>query len=182
VNQTKHEITINVPKGIVCDHEFQVFINKYFTIERYNVVDFEFHKIEYLESGNLEELQKEQGASSEAISPIFQEIIKLLRNSIDDRDIIGNAIFSLEGKLLYASIPPDILFNVIKEFEIRRGKNLKNLMRMFLELKNNQKICSEYIEIQGINFLLVLIFSKKVNFGMGSMLLREIGKSLQSLS
>ncbi|MFX0011032.1 MAG: hypothetical protein ACFE9R_12005 [Candidatus Hermodarchaeota archaeon] len=52
---------------------------------------------------------------------------------------------------------------------------------MFLELRNQQKVCSENLNLQGIEFILVLVFSEYVNFGIGNMLLRDVVKQLIAL-
>ena len=45
---------------------------------------------------------------------------------------------------------------------------------MFLELKNHQKVCSEYLKIQDVEVILVLIFSEIINFAIGNMYLMKL--------
>ncbi|MFX1432126.1 MAG: hypothetical protein ACFFCY_18305 [Promethearchaeota archaeon] len=59
------------------------------------------------------------------------------------------------------SVPPDIFFNIIKEFEGRQEKQLQDIAKMSLELKDRQKICLEVIEVQNIEFILVFLLSRK---------------------
>ena len=54
--------------------------------------------------------------------PIFQKIIQLLRDCVDDKEVIGSGIFTIEGKVLYSSLPQTILFNTIRGFEFRSEK------------------------------------------------------------
>ncbi|MCK4688465.1 MAG: hypothetical protein KAT66_10075 [Candidatus Lokiarchaeota archaeon] len=181
--QSKNVTTVSIPTGMICEHHFQAFIDKSFKVRGYQVVDFEFPKIEYYESRVLEGEQEEEDDLSNLTSlSLFQEIIKLLRGCVDDREILGSAIFTVEGKVLYSSIPHNTLFNTIREFEVRNEKKLHSIIKMFLELKNHQKVCSEYIEIHGIEFILVLIFAESVNFGIGNMLLKNIAKKLKILA
>ena len=42
INQAKQLTTISLPKGLVCDHHFQAFIDKNFVVRGYQKVDFEF--------------------------------------------------------------------------------------------------------------------------------------------
>lgn len=182
INQSENITTISVPSGIVCSHNFQVFVDKFFAIRGYQLADFEFPRIEYYESslGN----QDERSTSERNLPsfPQFQEIINLLRNCVDDREILGSAIFTIKGRVLYTSIPQKTLLNTIREFEIRNEKHVHSVVKMFLELKNQQKVCSENLEIQGIEFILVLVFSKYVNFGIGNMLLKDVVKQLKAIS
>ena len=42
INQAKQLTTISLPKGLVCDHHFQAFVDKNFVVRGYQKVDFEF--------------------------------------------------------------------------------------------------------------------------------------------
>jgi hypothetical protein len=179
INKGYQITTLSIPKGMVCEHKFQVFFDKSLTVKRYQVVDFDFPHLEYYESRIQED---SENLTEFDPLPFFQEIITLLRKSVDDREILGTAIFSKKGKVIYASIPPDLLLNIIREFEVRNEKQLQDIDKMFLEMKNNQKIYSEYTTVQNTEFILVLILSRKTNFGMGSMLFSNIKKKIKNIS
>jgi len=138
---------------------------------------FEYYRPEN-ENYDLNELDDNQSLTS---SVLFQKLTDFLKGCVDDREILGSALFDINGKLLFALIPEKILSNVIREFEVRRKNKLPITEKMFLELSDHQKICSEYFKIQGLEFNLVLIFSQRVNFGIGNMILRDIEKKLMSL-
>lgn len=179
INQSHQITTINIPKGKVCEHKFQVFFDKSLTVNRYQVIDFDFPHLEYFESSIVD---NPENLTQLTPLPFIQDIITLLRSFLDDREILGTAIFTNKGNVIYASVPSGILINIIKEFEVRREKQLQDIDKMFLELKNQQKVCSEYIEVQNKEFILLLIFSKKVNFGLGSMLFRNIKKKIKTIT
>ena len=42
INKARHLTTISLPKGLICDHHFQAFIDKNFAVRGYQKVDFEF--------------------------------------------------------------------------------------------------------------------------------------------
>ena len=42
INKARHLTTISLPKGFVCDHHFQAFVDKSFIVRGYQKVDFEF--------------------------------------------------------------------------------------------------------------------------------------------
>ena len=98
---------------------------------------------------------------------IFQNIIQILRDCVDDKEIIGSGIFSEEGKVLYSSLPQTTLFNTMREFEVRSERNLVSVKKMYLELENGEKFISKFMGINGIKFNLILMFSFRVIFGMG---------------
>lgn len=175
-------VTISIPAGIICKHAFQTFVDQFSAVRGYHVIDVESTKLEYYETIVPEEEQNEKDDLSNFASlPLFQEIINILRGCVDDREILGSAILAFKGKVLYSSIPHRILFNMIREFEVRSEKKLNSIINMFLEFKNHQKVCLEYIEIHNIEFIFILIFSASVNFAIGNMYLRDISKKIKEL-
>jgi len=112
---------------------------------------------------------------------IFQNIIQLLRECVGDKEIIGSGILSEEGKVLYSSLTQTTLFNTMKEFEVRSERNLVSVKKMYLELENSEKFISNFMEINGIKFNLVLIFSFRVKFGMGNLHLRDLLRKVDKL-
>ena len=183
INETKQLTTVSIPSELVCEHSFQAFIDKNFIVRGYQQVDFEFSNIEFYESSakNLEGTQSDEDDSISSL-PLFQDIIQLLRNSVDDKDILGSALLKIEGKVLYTSLTHNTLINTIREFEVRNQKKLINVKKMILELENNEKVCSEYIEILGFKFILVLIVSSNVKLGMGNFFLRTLANEIKSLT
>ena len=183
INQSKQLTTVSIPSGTVCDHGFQSFVDKNFKIRGYQRVDFEFAKMEFFEGGgDIDDgyIQDEETTSLSSL-PLFKDIIKLLRSYVDTKEILGSGLFSIEGNVLYSSLPSNTLFSITKEFEVRSEKKLSNLKKMYLELENNQKICSNYIEIQKMRFALVLFFDHTVKLGMGNLYLNDLVKKIKEL-
>lgn len=181
INQAKQLTTVSVPSGAVCDHGFQAFVDKDFKVRGYQRVDFEFSHMEFYESSSAEMAEPDNQTASLSSQPLFQDIINLLRSYVDDKEILGSGMFSEDGHVIYSSLPNLTLFSIIKEFEVRREKKLNRLKKMYLELDNNQKICSNYIEIQGLRFALVLFFSKLVKLGMSNLYLNDLVKKIRKL-
>jgi hypothetical protein len=46
VEEKKNLTTVSIPKGMICEHQFQAFIDKQFKVRGYQRVDFEFDKPE----------------------------------------------------------------------------------------------------------------------------------------
>ena len=185
INQAKQLTTISVPSGICCEHGFQAFVDKNFKIRGYQRVDFEFSKMEILESTSEPESSAEEAGEKSLTSlPVFQEIIQLLRNSVDDSEILGSGLFTLDGHVLYSSLPKGTLTNTMREFEVRNSKKLVNIKKMFLELINDQKICCNYINLSSyeVKFVLVLFFSSQVKLGMGNLYLRELSNKISEFN
>ncbi|MFX1313846.1 MAG: hypothetical protein ACFFHD_14750, partial [Promethearchaeota archaeon] len=182
INESKQLTTISIPSGLNCEHSFQAFIDKNFQVRGYQIVDFEFSKMELYESttDSLDGKGSKKYDTKEFSSmPIFQKIIVLLRNCVDDEEVVGSGIFTIEGKVLYSSLPQTTLFNTIREFEVRSEKNLVSVKKMYLELENNEKFISKFMEINGIKFNLVLMFSYRTKFGMGNLHLRDLLRKIE---
>ena len=183
INQSGSVITIGIPVGLICDHSFQAFVDMHSDVRGYQVVDFVIPKTEYFQSDMLKNEQNEKNNQNPITRlPFFQDIINLLRNCVDDREILGSAMFTTEGKVLYSSIPHTTLLDTIREFEVRSKEKLHGITKMFLELKNEQKVCSDYLEIHDLEVIIVLIFSEMVNFAIGNMYLRDVVKKIEKLT
>jgi len=181
INQAKQLTTVSIPSGAVCMHSFQSFVDKNFKVRGYQKVDFEFSHMEFYESSDAEAAVPDDPTAQLSSQQLFQDIIKLLRSYVDDREILGSGIFTVDGHVLYSSLPSNTLFSIIKEFEVRSEKKLSSLKKMYLELENNQKICSNYIEIKDMRFALVLFFSQTVKLGMGNLYLNDLVKRIRKL-
>ena len=176
-------ITIGIPVGLICDHSFQAYVDKYSDVRGYHIVDFVIPKTEYYQSDMLKDEQEEiDNQNGFNILPLFQDIIKLLRNCVNDSEILGSAMFTTKGDVLYSSISQNTLIDTIREFEVRNKEKLLSITKMFLELKNHQKVCSKYLEIHDLEVILVLIFSEMVNFAIGNMHLSDVAKKIEKLT
>jgi hypothetical protein len=178
INQSKQLTTVSIPSGAVCEHSFQSFVDKNFKVRGYQKVDFEFAHMEFYEGGG-ESSERAVEDTALTSTPLFQDIVKILRGFVDDKEILGSGIFTTDGNVLYSSLPSTTLFSITKEFEVRSEKKLSSLKKMYLELENNQKICSSYVEIQENRFALVLFFSKMVKLGMGNLYLNDLVKRIK---
>ena len=183
LTQSGTVITIGIPVGLICVHSFQAYVDKYSDVRGYQVVDFVIPKTEYFQSDLPKQDQKLKDKQYEFTKlPLYQDIINLLRNCVDDREILGSAVFTTKGNVLYSSISQNTLIDTIREFEVRNKEKLHSISKMFLELKNHQKVCSEYLEIHGLEVILILIFSEMVNFAIGNMYLKDVVKKIEKLT
>ncbi len=181
INQAKQLTTVSIPSGTVCKHSFQSFVDKNFIVRGYQKVDFEFSHMEFYERSDAEAAEPDNTAAQLTSQQLFQDIIKLLRSYVDDKEILGSGLFNVDGHVLYSSLPSNTLFSIIKEFEVRSEKKLSNLKKMYLELENDQKICSNYIDIKHMRFALVLFFSQTVKLGMANLYLNDLVKKIRKL-
>ena len=69
INEAKQLTTISLPKGLVCDHHFQAFVDKNFSVRGYQKVDFEFETQKSVES------QVDQKFLKENENELFENLI-----------------------------------------------------------------------------------------------------------
>ena len=100
INQAKHLTTVSIPSGPVCRHGFQAFVDKNFKVRGYQIVDFEFSHMEFFESTEADEAEPDDSTAKLSSMPLFQEIIKLLRSFVDDKEILGSGMFTTDGHIL----------------------------------------------------------------------------------
>jgi hypothetical protein len=107
INGTKQLTTISLPKGLICPHHFQAFVDKNFMVRGYQKVDFEF-KFESNNKSNLLNLiqdKEEQDLFNELIlegnyvkyTPKMQNQEKVLKDSNQNiREKISSENFTLK--------------------------------------------------------------------------------------
>lgn len=181
INDSKQLTTVSIPQGMHCDHTFQLFVDKNFKVRGYQRVDFELSKIEFYEEGGSEDSEDDEVSHFVSL-PIFKQIISLMREYVDNIQILGSAIFTVNGKVLYSSLPDNELFDTIKEFKVRNEENLINIKKMFLELENERKVFSKYMKLDDMKFIVILLFGERVKLGLGNLFVREMIKKIKKLN
>ena len=81
INKARHLTTISLPKGLICDHHFQAFLDKNFAVRGYQKVDFEFENKE--DQKEQTDIQLFIGSENELFDHL---IICLLYTSPSPRD------------------------------------------------------------------------------------------------
>lgn len=60
INESKHLTTVSISKGMICEHHFQLFIDKNFAIRGYQKVDFQVNDSKIQKSKmSLEDIYEE---------------------------------------------------------------------------------------------------------------------------
>ena len=161
IKPSMKEMMISIPQYLICEHSFKILIDKSLHIKKYLIENYESSQIKI--SNN--------NASNQALISIIQTLI-------DEIEILGVALLDLEWNIIIASVPYESISNLLKEIRLRKELQIQEIVKIYFELENQQKIFIEDIEIMGHNYILGLIFSQKVNFGIGTMLYRDIKEKL----
>ncbi|MHA1473255.1 MAG: hypothetical protein ACTSQW_09180 [Promethearchaeota archaeon] len=78
--------------------------------------------------------------------PLYKKIIDLIKRLTLENEILGAALFTINGQVIYSSLPHDILLSSLKELEIRHIVANEYTLTFF-SLENNQKVFSSKIDI-----------------------------------
>jgi len=117
-----------------------------------------------------------------ASEPLYRKIVDLIKSLVFENEILGAALFSINGNVIYSSLPQEILLSSIKELEIRYTI-ANEFSTTFYSLENNQKIFSILIKIPWKlePLILVVLFDSTVPTGMAEVNLDKISKTIQNI-
>lgn len=123
VEQKSHLLTISIPKGLICEHHFQAFVDKNYMIRGYQKVDIELK-------------QEDEDRKANPQNYTFD-------NYLEDYNISKRLI--LKGNTLKYR-PKDIAYNdnkgfkVLNELEKQKKMSLKDIYNEFWEFIDDQNV------------------------------------------
>ena len=159
---------------ISIDHEFKDFLENH-EVESYEMIEnTEFDsKIDSIITGD-EELISSQ--------PLYKKIIDLFNTLMFENEILGAALFSINGKVIFSSLPNEILLSSLKELEIRHIVANEYAIT-FYSLENDQKVFSRIINIPWKlePLLIVILYESSIHLGMCEVNLEKITKAIENI-
>ena len=113
---------------------------------------------------------------------LYKKIINMIKNLVYENEILGAALFAINGKVIYTSLPQDILLSSIKELEIR-FMVANEFEETFYSLENGQKVFSKRVNIPWKlePLLIVVLFDAGVPTGMAEVNLDKIVKNIENI-
>lgn len=114
--------------------------------------------------------------------PLYRKIIDLINDLVSKNEILGAALMNINGKVIYSSLPHDILLSSLKELEIRYTVS-RDFSTTFYSLENEQKVFSKIIKIPWKldPLLFVVLFDSTVPFGMAEINLDKFSKTIENI-
>ena len=174
INESHNVTTISIPMNYVCEHSFQVFIDKHFAIRGYQRVDFDISNLEIYSDGSG---AKEDLLITYTFSVIIKKIIQLIRENINIKGIFGGLVLTDSGHLIFSSLPGEISFNMIKKFELQKYFS-NTINQVFLIFSNNQKIISTTLTIDDIKLIITLFYSGEMDYNTANYYFIELRKNV----
>ena len=151
---------------------------------------------EFLENNDVEDYEEIQSAEFDSkidsiitgedeligSQTLFKKIIDFIKKLILENDILGATIFTINGKVIFTSLPHNILLSSLKELEIRHM--VANEFRLtFVCLDNGQKVFTRKINIPWKldPLLIVVLFESSVPLGMAELNLDKLVKTIENI-
>ncbi|MFX0027578.1 MAG: hypothetical protein ACFE8B_00085 [Candidatus Hermodarchaeota archaeon] len=110
----------------------------------------------------------------------YKKVINVFKELMYENEIVGAALLSTKGNIIYTSLPNEILVNSLKELEIRFMVGAIVLPETYSRLENGQKIVSKIIDIPWKldPLLIVVLYESSVPFGMAEVNLDRIANKI----
>jgi len=174
VQNSKTLLTISVPSNYMCEHGFQAYIDRWFSVRGYQNADLELTNLEIYETGskNIEDI------ATYAVSLVIRKIITNLKNDQEEGVILGGTLFNQKGNVLYFSLPDEIFLNMIHQFELQKVESGIKLKKMIFELENNQKVFVELLKVEDTILTIVILFPDIVTISIAESYLIDFKESV----
>ncbi|MFX1328545.1 MAG: hypothetical protein ACFE91_10485 [Promethearchaeota archaeon] len=113
----------------------------------------------------------------------YQKAIDLFEELLLENEIIGAALLTTKGNIIYTSLPNQILVNSLKELEIRYMVGALNLPEMYYSLENGEKVFSKVIDIPWKldPLLCVVLYDSSVPLGMADLNLQKVANRITNI-
>ena len=154
VKESKTLLTISVPANYMCEHGFQAYIDKWFSVRGYQNADLELKELEIYETGS----KKVDEVVTYAVSSVIKKTIKTLNEEEEKQLIIGGALFNQKGSVLHFSLPDEVFLKMIQQFELQKSDYKLKLKKMIFVMDNNQKIFTEFLNVEDTILNVVILF------------------------
>ncbi len=143
----------------------------------------DYQELEDIEFDNIVDALITGEEESYLSDTFYKKAINIFKDLIREDEIIGAALLTTQGYVIYTSLPNDILLNSLKELEIRFMVGALSLPEMYYSLENGQKVFSKIVDIPWKldPLLLVILFDKNVPLGMAELNLGRLANTIVNI-
>lgn len=113
----------------------------------------------------------------------YQKAINLFEELLYNDEVVGVALLTTKGNVIYTSLPHEILVKSLKELEIRYMVDDLYFPEMYYGLENGQKVFSKIIDIPWKldPLLFVALYDNNVQLGLAEINLRKVANKLTNI-
>ena len=110
----------------------------------------------------------------------YKKVIDVFKELMYENEIVGAALLTTKGNVIYTSLPNEILVNSLKDLEIRFMVGAVTLPEVYSRLENGQKLVSKIIDIPWKldPLLIVVLYESTVPLGMAEINLDRIANKI----
>jgi len=110
----------------------------------------------------------------------YSKAIDIFKDLISEDEILGAALLTTRGNVVYTSLPYEIMVNSLKELEIRFMVGALNLPESYYSLENGQKVFSKIVDIPWKldPLIIVCLYDSTVPLGMAETNLNKLGNQI----
>jgi hypothetical protein len=167
ITESTNVTTVSIPMNYVCEHSFQIFVDKRFLIRGYQRVDFDISNLEiYSET-------KEDLLITYDCSVVIKKIIQLIRENIHVKGLFGGLVLTDSGQLMFSSLPSEISFNM----DLKKYFS-KMINHVFLTFSNNQKIIATTLVVDKLTLIIALFISAEMDYNKANYYFLEFRKNI----
>ena len=174
INESLNVTTLSIPMNFMCEHSFQVFVDKHFNIRGYQRVDFDISNLEIYSDGSGAE---EDLLITYTSSVAMKKIIQFIREKIKIKGIFGGLVITDTGHLIFSSLPHEISFNMIKNIELQKYFS-KTINQVFLIFSTHQKMISSTLDFGEIKLIITLFYSAEMDYNTANYYFIELRKEI----
>ncbi len=169
IQESSHLITVSIPVKFMCDHGFQVFIDKQFQIRGYQSTDYDITEIEIYETGS----KPFDGIINYKLSSIIKKTIDTLTESEREGDLLGGALLFIQGNILYFSLPDEIFLKMIQQLELQKQDQETKLHKMIFVLEDRRKVFAKFLKAEGYILIIIVLFPSKFKLSEANAFLND---------
>ncbi|MFX1304937.1 MAG: hypothetical protein ACFE9X_16400 [Promethearchaeota archaeon] len=113
----------------------------------------------------------------------YQKAIDMFKELMYENEIVGAALLTTKGNVIYTSLPNEIMVSSMKELEIRYMVGALNLPEMHYTLENGQKVFSKVVDIPWKldPLLVVVLYDSTVPLGMAEVNLTRVANKITNI-
>ena len=113
---------------------------------------------------------------------LYSKVESVLNDFLHKEGILGAAVLTNSGEIVYTSLPNQILISSLKELEIRFISGVSFIPELFYSLEDGKKVFSKQVgEKEKEHYMVFLLFDELVPLGLADLTLNKVAKALLKL-
>lgn len=167
LTKDKSLTTISIHSGIICQHMFQIYVDRYSVVRGAEPIHFEIKNIEYIHDDGIDDYIP---------GSLFEEMKTLLRSYVRKDGIAGIGLYNTGGRPLFVALPYNMLINVniLNKTELTMNNKPVAIEKVIITFKDNYRLFLKVIKLYSRSFVIALFFDFESTPGYGNLFLEKL--------